>query len=123
MLFSPVGVNKSIRGQGAYISTAETKKIVEHWLNQGGEIYYAMDFVLKEEVADTSDDEDELYREAVSVVIENGKASTSLLQRRLRIGFNRAARLIERMESEGLVGPYEGSKPRKVIANRGDDIL
>ncbi len=92
-------------------------------VKSSGEIYYAMDFVLKEEVADTSDDEDELYREAVSVVIENGKASTSLLQRRLRIGFNRAARLIERMESEGLVGPYEGSKPRKVIANRGDDIL
>jgi len=124
MLFSPVGVNKSIRGQGAYISTSETKKIVEHWLNQSGEIYYSMDFVLKEEVAETSDDDDEeLYREAVSVVIENGKASTSLLQRRLRIGFNRAARLIERMESEGLVGPYEGSKPRKVIANRGDDML
>jgi len=122
MLFSPVWVNKSIRGQGAYISTAETKKIVEHWLNQNGEIYYSMDFVLKEEAAETSDDDEELYREAVTIVIENGKASTSLLQRRLRIGFNRAARLIERMESEGLVGPYEGSKPRKVIANRGDDI-
>jgi len=122
MLFSPVWVNKSIRGQGAYISTAETKKIVEHWLNQNGEIYYSMDFVLKEEAAETSDDDEDLYREAVTIVIENGKASTSLLQRRLRIGFNRAARLIERMESEGLVGPYEGSKPRKVIANRGDDI-
>ena len=122
MLFSPVGVNKSIRGQGAYISTAETKKIVEHWLNQSGEIFYSMDFVMKENVAESAEEDEELYREAVSVVIENGKASTSLIQRRLRIGFNRAARLIERMEREGLVGPYEGSKPRKVIANRGDDI-
>jgi len=121
-LFSPVGVNKSIRGQGAYISTTETKKIVEHWLNQNGEIYYSMDFIFKEETVEANDEDEELYQEAISVVIENGKASTSLLQRRLRIGFNRAARLIERMEQEGLVGPYEGSKPRKVIVNRGEDI-
>ncbi|MCX6088935.1 MAG: FtsK/SpoIIIE domain-containing protein, partial [Candidatus Atribacteria bacterium] len=122
MLFSPVNVNKPLRGQGAYISTAETKGIVEHWMEQSGEIYYPMDFILKEETTESVEEDEELYREAVSVVIENSKASTSLLQRRLRIGFNRAARLIERMEKEGLVGPYEGSKPRKVIVSRGDEL-
>jgi S-DNA-T family DNA segregation ATPase FtsK/SpoIIIE len=66
------------------------------------------------------EEDDELYEEAVRIVLETGKASTSLLQRRLRIGFNRAARLIERMEREGIVGPYEGSKPRRVIAKRGE---
>ena len=55
-------------------------------------------------------------------MIESGKASASLLQRRLRVGFNRAARLIEQMEREGIVGPYEGSKPRKVIVSRGEEM-
>jgi S-DNA-T family DNA segregation ATPase FtsK/SpoIIIE len=121
MLFSPMGVGKPIRGQGAFIRTEETKRIVEHWMNQRGEIPYPLEFVVQEEVeAKEEEEDDELYQEAVRIVVETGKASTSLLQRRLRIGFNRAARLIERMERDGVVGPYEGSKPRKVIVKRGD---
>ncbi|MEN3183541.1 MAG: DNA translocase FtsK 4TM domain-containing protein [Atribacterota bacterium] len=122
MLFAPLGVNKPIRGQGAFIRTEETKRIVEHWASQKGVIPYTLEFTVQEETGPSQEDDayDELYEEAVRIVLETGKASTSLLQRRLRIGFNRAARLIERMEREGIVGPYEGSKPRKVIAKRGE---
>jgi len=121
LLFAPLGASKPIRGQGAFVSTAETKKLVEYWLNQSGEIYYPLEYVPREERGEGGGEEDdELYQEAVRVVIESGKASTSLLQRRLRVGFNRAARLIEQMEREGIVGPYEGSKPRKVITPRGE---
>ncbi|MCS7241388.1 MAG: DNA translocase FtsK [Candidatus Caldatribacterium sp.] len=122
MLFAPLGVNKPIRGQGAFIRTEETRRIVEHWIKQKGTIPYPLEFAVPEETSplQESDGDDELYEEAVRIVVETGKASTSLLQRRLRIGFNRAARLIERMEREGIVGPYEGSKPRKVIARRGE---
>ncbi|MDK2895989.1 MAG: segregation ATPase FtsK/SpoIIIE, family [Candidatus Atribacteria bacterium] len=119
LLFSPVGSTKSIRGQGAFVSTAETKKLVAFWASQEGEKYYSLEFVPQEESPlEFSAEEDELYQEAVSTVVKAGKASTSLLQRRLRIGFNRAARLIERMEQDGIVGPYEGGKARKVIVNR-----
>jgi len=120
LLFSPMGVSKPIRGQGAFVSTEETKRIVEHWLQQKEVIHYSLEFVFQEEEIEISEEDDEVYREAVKIVVESGKASTSLLQRRLRIGFNRAARLIERMEREGIVGPYEGSKPRKVIVRRGE---
>ncbi|MEN3202895.1 MAG: DNA translocase FtsK 4TM domain-containing protein [Atribacterota bacterium] len=122
MLFAPLGMSKPIRGQGAFIRTEETKRIVEHWVNQKGVILYPLEFTVHEEPESfqESSEDDELYEEAVRIVVETGKASTSLLQRRLRIGFNRAARLIERMEREGIVGPYEGSKPRKVLAKRGE---
>jgi S-DNA-T family DNA segregation ATPase FtsK/SpoIIIE len=120
LLFAPMGVGKPIRGQGAFIDTEETKKIVEHWSKQKGVIYYSLEFVFREEEVEIPEDEDEVYSEAVKIVMESGRASTSLLQRRLRIGFNRAARLIERMEREGIVGPYEGSKPRKVIMRKGE---
>lgn len=124
MLFAPLGVNKPIRGQGAFIKTDETKRLVEHWVNQKGTIPYPLEFTITRDDGSLPQEEtgedDELYEEAVRIVMETGKASTSLLQRRLRIGFNRAARLIERMEREGIVGPYEGSKPRKVIARRGE---
>jgi len=122
MLFAPMGVGKPIRGQGAFIRTEETKRIVEHWTRQKGDVPYPLEFIAQEEKTAMGEDEedDELYEEAVRIVLETGKASTSLLQRRLRIGFNRAARLIERMEREGIVGPYEGSKPRRVIAKRGE---
>ncbi|MEN3185482.1 MAG: DNA translocase FtsK 4TM domain-containing protein [Atribacterota bacterium] len=120
LLFAPIGVGKPIRGQGAFISTEETKKVVEHWSRQKGSIHYSMEFVFRDEEVEISEDEDDVYGEAVKIVMESGRASTSLLQRRLRIGFNRAARLIERMEREGIVGPYEGSKPRKVIMRRGE---
>ncbi|HPZ81663.1 MAG TPA: DNA translocase FtsK, partial [Candidatus Atribacteria bacterium] len=121
LLFAPLGVSKPIRGQGAFISTSETKNLVEYWLSQKGEIYYPLEYIPREEKGEEEGD-DELYQEAVRLVIESGKASASLLQRRLRVGFNRAARLIEQMEREGIVGPYEGSKPRKVIVSRGEEM-
>jgi S-DNA-T family DNA segregation ATPase FtsK/SpoIIIE len=119
-LFSPVGANKPIRGQGSFVSTREAKRVIEHWLVQKerGKIFYSFNFNPREEIVEESSEEDELYQEAVKVVVEAGRASTSLLQRRLRIGFNRAARMIERMEREGIVGPYEGSKSRKVIIGK-----
>jgi S-DNA-T family DNA segregation ATPase FtsK/SpoIIIE len=119
-LFSPVGANKPIRGQGSFVSTREAKRVIEHWLVQKeqGKIFYSFNFNPREEIVEEGSEEDELYQEAVKVVVEAGRASTSLLQRRLRIGFNRAARMIERMEREGIVGPYEGSKSRKVIIGK-----
>lgn len=122
-LFSPVGANKPIRGQGSFVSTHEAKRVIEHWLAQKekGRVFYSFDFTPREEVLEESSEEDELYQEAVRVVVEAGRASTSLLQRRLRIGFNRAARIIEKMEKEGIVGPYEGSKSRKVMIGKKDD--
>jgi len=69
------------------------------------------------------DADDDMFRDAVRVVIENKKASTSLLQRRLRIGYGRAARLIETMEEQGIVGPADGSRPREVLVSSIDDIM
>src|SRR5262249_25805112 len=70
-----------------------------------------------------NDADDDMFRDAVGVVIENRKASTSLLQRRLRIGYGRAARLIEQMEEQGIIGQADGSRPREVLVNSIDDVF
>ena len=72
---------------------------------------------------DASDADDDMWKDAVKVVIEGGKASTSLLQRRLRIGYGRAARLIETMEEQGIVGPADGSRPREVLVSSVDEVF
>lgn len=69
------------------------------------------------------DADDDLWRDAIKVVIEGGKASTSLLQRRLRVGYARAARLIESMEEQGIVGPADGARPREVLVGSMDDVF
>lgn len=121
MLFMPVGVSKPIRIQGAYISENEVERVV-NFIKTQQDIEFDTDIIdrysANVELAQSSD---ELYEEAVNLVIEANQASVSFLQRRLRIGYNRAARLIDEMEVNGIIGPYEGTKPRRIIANSGNE--
>ncbi|MEW6065328.1 cell division protein FtsK [Desulforamulus profundi] len=115
MLFFPVGAPKPIRVQGAYLSDREVEDLVNFLKKQSEPVYD--DSVAKEEPKEqeTQEAEDELLPEAVKILIETGHASISMLQRRLHIGYARAARLIDIMEKKGIVGGYEGSKPRAIL--------
>nr|WP_126809534.1 DNA translocase FtsK [Vagococcus elongatus] len=115
MLFLPMGENKPIRVQGAFISDSEVEDIVTYVTNQQGADYQEDMMPSEEPQTSTGESQDELYEEAVTMISELETASISMLQRRFRIGYNRAARLIDEMEAHGVVGPSEGSKPRKVL--------
>jgi len=124
MLFLPPGTSKLQRVHGVYISETEIKKVTDFWKQQGSPLY---DNVIIEETEqqELMDDEDELgaeflrrYDEAVAMAAERGNISTSFIQRRFRIGYNTAARIIEKMEKEGVVGPSQGSRPREVLLRR-----
>lgn len=121
MLFYPLGANKPLRIQGAFISEEESEKVVEYVKSQVGEIVYENDIIEKvsKEIIKESDD-DEFLQEAINFVVESKQASSSMLQRKFKIGFNRAARLIDIMEERGIVGKSEGSKPRKVLITKED---
>jgi S-DNA-T family DNA segregation ATPase FtsK/SpoIIIE len=126
MLFLPPGSSHLQRVHGCYVSEAEIKKVVEFVKKQGKPNYELLAQRVKEvaeaQVAEGAEDErDEEYERAVDLVQMNGQASTSFLQRRLRVGYNRAARMIEMMEKDGIVGPADGSKPRKVLALKNMD--
>lgn len=122
MLFYPLGAAKPVRLQGAFISEAESENIIDYVKKEAGEISYAGD--IEESISsintERSGDEDELLYDAISFVVASGQASSSMLQRKYKIGFNRAARLIDNMEERGIVGPSEGSKPRKVLISQED---
>ncbi len=118
MLFLPPGTSKLKRIHGAFISEAEVRRVIEFLKVQGEPVYEESLLTPSDaETTDPLDDEevDELYQEAVNLVIKTGQASISMLQRRLRVGYNRAARMIERMEREGIVGPSDGVRPRPVL--------
>jgi S-DNA-T family DNA segregation ATPase FtsK/SpoIIIE len=120
MLFLAPGTADIKRIHGAYISEKETADIVEFWKGQGDSAYdeSVMQEIEKEQNGagvEGDDDFDDRYDEAVALVSEAGQASISMVQRRLRVGYNRAARMIEMMEKEGIVGPADGAKPREVI--------
>ena len=125
MLFSPVGSMKPRRVQGALVTEKEIEAVIKHWKEQG-EPKYQEQFVNIPEKNESfaKEEEDELFWDAVRIVVENGQASASILQRRLRVGYARAARLVDMMEAKGMVGPYEGSKPREVYitARQMDEI-
>jgi S-DNA-T family DNA segregation ATPase FtsK/SpoIIIE len=116
MLFLPVGMSKPIRVQGAFLSDQEVETLVTYARGQA-EAEYKEDLVpeVEEESAEGDEMLDELYDQAVQIIVEAKQASVSLLQRRMRIGYTRAARLIDQMEARSVVGPYEGSKPREVL--------
>ena len=122
MLFMPPGTSKLQRIHGAYISEKETERIVTFLKEQGAVRYDESVLNLAEEAeageGEEDGDLDEKYDEAVALVCESGQASISMVQRRLRVGYNRAARMIELMEKEGVVGPADGSKPREVLARK-----
>ena len=126
MLFLPQGTNAPMRIQGTFISEEETKKLVDYVCNQQKAQYDSKILMDEEEagattMVDSKDDYDEpLYNDIVNFVIEQGKASASLLQRRFRLGYNRAARCIDLLEERGIVGPQNGSKPREVLAKKDE---
>ena len=124
MLFYPLGAAKPVRLQGAFISEGESERVIDFVKSQvsGNEVKYEediMETISKANIAKSSD-EDELLSEAIEFIVESGQGSSSMLQRKFKIGFNRAARLIDSMEERGIVGPSEGSKPRKVLISKQD---
>lgn len=117
MLFVPMGANYATRIQGAFLSEEEVENVV-HYCTQQQIAQFDENLVNLEETSGGSGEggsEDELYGEVLEFVLENGSASTSLLQRRFRIGYNRASRLIDDLEMNGVIGPQNGSKPRELI--------
>jgi len=127
MLFSPVGAQKPLRIQGCFVSDGEIESVVDFVKNSRAVIYdetVAQEIersaaeggkLSNEDSEDDADSGDPMMNEAIKCVVEAGQASTSLLQRRLRLGYARAGRLIDEMEQRGIVGPHEGSKPRQVL--------
>ena len=127
MLFSPVGSSRLQRIQGAYIDEVQVAGLTEWWRRQGEpelreELLEEVEPAeLKEDSSDEFDpDEDPLLKDAIVLVAEMGTASTSMLQRRLRLGYTRAGRLIDMLERRGVISGYEGSKPRQVLIGEGD---
>ncbi len=114
MLYLPMGENKPVRVQGAFISDDEVERVVSYVTDQQGANYVEEMMPVDEPESVSGEVQDEVYDEAVQMIVEMQTASISLLQRRFRIGYNRAARLIDEMEMRGIIGPSEGSKPRKV---------
>ena len=128
MLFNPLGSGKPIRVQGAFISDSEVNGVIDFVRSQVEETEYSEAVIDKIEQANVPDAEkgntadmgDELLPEAIELVVSAGQASVSMLQRRFRIGYNRAARIVDMMEERQIIGPSEGSKPRKVLISEED---
>ena len=118
MLFYPVGAVKPFRVQGAYISEVEVKKVTDFIKEQGNVDYLESGTFLEAPEEADGEEADALFAEAIDLVVRTGQASISLLQRRFRIGYTRAARLIDDLERRGVVGPFEGSKPREVLVTQ-----
>ena len=129
MLFYPTGVPKPIRVQGAFISDKEVEKIVDFLKSNGGEVVYNEDILESIEKANSTDKEmkeaeeqddetDPLLMEAIDTVVETGQASTSFIQRRFKVGYARAGRIIDQMEERGVISGYQGSKPREVLMSK-----
>ncbi|MFY4773944.1 DNA translocase FtsK [Metabacillus sp. RGM 3146] len=118
MLFLPVGASKPVRVQGAFLSDEEVEEVVDFVISQQ-KAQYQEDMIPTDTQGGSSMEvSDDLYEEAVQLIIDMQTASVSMLQRRFRIGYTRAARLIDAMEDRGVVGPYEGSKPREVLMTK-----
>ena len=134
MLYAPLGGSKPTRVQGCFITPEEIERVVAFVKDAAGEAHYDQDVIEKiQQAVDAKsdkgktaptdgaadgDDGDELLPAAVEVVLETGQASVSMLQRRLKLGYSRAARLVDQMEERGYVGPFEGSKPRQLLITR-----
>ncbi len=121
MLFLPPGSSRLTRVHGAFVTEAETNRVVDFWKQQATPEYDESFLLTPPSEEDTEDAEafegaqDPMYEDAVRVVVEMGKASTSTLQRRLRLGYGRAARILDVMQRDGIIGPPDGSKPREVL--------
>ncbi len=121
MLFYPNGVSKPKRAQGAFVSDEEVESLVNYIKEQNQEVVYNEEILDEVQSFSTNmDDVDEYLEEAINFVVETGQASASMMQRRFRVGYNRAARLVESMEERGIVGPHRGSKSREVLITRSE---
>ncbi len=119
MLFIPPATSKPIRIHGSFVADIEIKRVVDFLKAQGKAEEFPWSLLpAEDEPEPIGDEEDEMYRQAVDLVVTTRQASISLIQRRLRIGFNRAARMVERMERDGVVSPLEGSRPREVLVEQ-----
>ncbi|MGH9593280.1 MAG: FtsK/SpoIIIE domain-containing protein, partial [Bryobacteraceae bacterium] len=121
MLFLPPGSSRLVRVHGSFVSESETNRVVEFWKAQA-QPEYDKTFLIAPPVDEEEGEpeesdgvQDQMYQEAVRIVCEMGKASTSTLQRRLRLGYGRAARILDMMQRDGIIGPPDGSKPRDVL--------
>ena len=133
MLYAPITLNKPLRVQGAFVSDAEREDVIT-FIKENSEAQYSDDIMaqiekaaIKEDPKAAKDDApsegkfgdyDELLPQGVDVILETGQASVSLLQRRLKLGYSRAARLVDQMEEIGVVGPFQGSKPRDILITK-----
>jgi S-DNA-T family DNA segregation ATPase FtsK/SpoIIIE len=134
MLYAPIGSSKPLRVQGCYITPEEIERVVR-FVKSTGEAQYSDEVIRKIEEnvqekerksgspspdgePEADEGADELLPAAVEVILETGQASVSMLQRRLKLGYSRAARLVDQMEQKGYVGPFEGSKPRQLLITR-----
>jgi S-DNA-T family DNA segregation ATPase FtsK/SpoIIIE len=128
MLYYPIGLHKPLRVQGAFISEKDISTIIEFIKQQGSPLYQESLFFNVEEneaisVEEEKEKSDPLLPEVVELIIQTGHASISLVQRRFRVGYTRAGRLIDELERFGVVGKHEGSKPRKVLMNREQAMI
>lgn len=130
MLYYPMGASKPIRVQGAFISDDEVEKLVE-FVKRESEAVYDEDVLEIVEKSGSDDDgtdseensamdADPLLSKAIEIVVDSGQASVSLVQRRLSVGYSRAGRLVDQMEARGIIGPHEGSKPRRVLVTKAE---
>ncbi|MGH7997420.1 MAG: DNA translocase FtsK, partial [Opitutaceae bacterium] len=135
MLFTPPGTSRLVRAQGAFVSDEEVQNLVANIQEHNDPPVYAQEVQARIDRAAREDedeggegedddgelgDDETLYRQALDVLKSSRRASTSMLQRRLRIGYNRAARIMEIMEEKGIVGPENGSSPREILVDLGD---
>jgi DNA segregation ATPase FtsK/SpoIIIE, S-DNA-T family len=118
MLFSRPEDSKLIRAQGALVSDAEIERVADFIRKQAEPVYDETIVKDQQRGGSASGEKDEMYDEAVRIIMECNQASVSILQRRMRLGYTRAGRIIDMMHEEGLVGPYEGSKPRRILVDR-----
>ena len=133
MLYAPIGCGKPLRVQGSFVSDEEREDVI-NYIKQNSEAQYSDDIIAQIEQAAAAEDKsgsapaesggekkndyDDLLPQAVDVILETNQASVSMLQRRLKLGYSRAARLVDQMEEMGVVGPFEGSKPRKILITK-----
>lgn len=130
MLYAPLGEGKPQRIQGCFISNDEIERVIEFVKSNGAAEYSEeiLEHIEKQtqnegggaSAGEGSGEEDELLMDAIDVVVEGGQASVSMLQRRLKLGYSRAARIVDQMEERGIVGPFEGSKPRQILISKED---
>jgi len=125
MLFRPASESRLARIKGAFVTEREIEELTEHWRGQGEpelqeELLEAVESEGEDHPGDFDPDADDLLADAIATVVQMGTASTSMLQRRLRVGYTRAGRLIDMMERRGVISGYEGSKARQVLVTEAD---